>query len=148
MMNAALLCFAIGLAPLTAAGAEPVHCIAEAARYQGIDPALLLAIAQHESGLRPEAINRNRNGTLDIGLMQINSTWLPTLAKYGVAQQALMDPCVNAYIGAWILKQAIARYGSTWSAVGAYNAASRDKQIRYIGRIYPIYQRLATQRIQ
>lgn len=146
MMNA-LLCFALGLAPLAAAGAEPAHCVAEAAQYQGIDPALLLAIAQHESGLRPQAVNQNGNGTRDIGLMQINSTWLPTLAKYGIEQQTLMDPCVNAYIGAWILKQAIARYGATWLAVGAYNAASRDKQIRYIGRIYPIYQRLATQRL-
>lgn len=147
MMNA-LLCFALGLTPLAAAGAEPAHCVAEAAQYQGIDPVLLLAIAQHESGLRPQAVNQNGNGTRDIGLMQINSTWLPTLAKYGIEQQTLMDPCVNAYIGAWILKQAIVRYGSTWLAVGAYNAASRDKQIRYISRIYPIYQRLATQRLQ
>ncbi|MCR1769770.1 lytic transglycosylase domain-containing protein [Burkholderia glumae] len=147
-MTRVLLALVIGLAPLAAVGAEPVRCIAEAALYQGIDPALLLAIAQHESGLRPQAVNRNRNGTRDIGLMQINSSWLPTLARYGIPEQALMDPCVNAYTGAWILRQAIARYGSNWSAVGAYNAAARDKQIRYIGRIYLIYQRLATQRLQ
>ncbi|WP_186050430.1 transglycosylase SLT domain-containing protein [Burkholderia gladioli] len=146
-MNTFLICSSVALIPVLAQGAEPVRCVADAAQYQGIDPALLLAIAQHESGLRPLSINRNQNGSRDIGLMQINSSWLPTLAKYGIGSDALLDPCVNAYIGAWILKQAIARYGATWLAVGAYNAASRDKQIRYIGRIYPIYQRLATQRL-
>ncbi|WP_186170321.1 lytic transglycosylase domain-containing protein [Burkholderia gladioli] len=114
-------------------------CLIDAARYQNVDPILVLAIARHESGMRADAVNRNSNGSVDLGLMQINSRWLPALRSYGVDAQQLMDPCVNSYGGVWILKQAIARYGATWQAVGAYNAASPAKQQRYIARIYPLY---------
>lgn len=114
-------------------------CLTDAARYQGVDPILVLAIARHESGMRPNAVNHNPNGSLDLGLMQVNSRWIPALRGYGIDARMLMDPCVNSYVGVWILKQAIARYGATWQAVGAYNAASPAKQQRYIARIYPLY---------
>lgn len=46
-------------------------CWDEAARYFDLDPRLLTAIAQVESGMDPEAINVNTNGSYDVGLMQI-----------------------------------------------------------------------------
>ena len=52
-----------------------------ASRYQ-VDPALLYAIARTESGVNLAAWHRNRDGSFDIGLMQINSAWFPTLAHY------------------------------------------------------------------
>ncbi|MEX3628542.1 MAG: lytic transglycosylase domain-containing protein [Burkholderia sp.] len=119
-------------------------CLTDAARYQGVDPALVWAIARHESGMNAAAMNRNRDGTTDIGLMQINSRWLPELGRYGIDAHRLLDPCVNSYVGVWILKQAIVRYGATWQAVGAYNAASPDRQLRYLRRIYPIYLHYVT----
>ena len=73
-----------------------------AARYQ-VNPTLLHAIARTESGVNPRAIGRNRNGSRDIGLMQINSGWLPTLARHGITEQDLFDPCTNLHVGAWIL---------------------------------------------
>ncbi len=37
---------------------------------------IVACIAQHESSLKPKEINRaNKNGTVDYGLMQINSIW-------------------------------------------------------------------------
>jgi soluble lytic murein transglycosylase-like protein len=111
-------------------------CIDDAAIYFTLDPLLVRAIAQHESGMRSLAINRNANGSVDIGLMQINSGWLPTLVRAGIAPQSLWNPCVNAYVGAWILKSNIARFGPTWKAVGAYNAASPAKQLRYANQIH------------
>ena len=62
----------------------PAHACWEAAavRY-GVSSELLFAIARTESALDPQAVGRNRNGTRDIGLMQINSAWLPTLAAHG-----------------------------------------------------------------
>lgn len=36
-------------------------------------PGLMVAIAKAESGMKPEAVNRNRNGSVDRGLFQINS---------------------------------------------------------------------------
>ena len=35
--------------------------------------------------------------------MQINSSWLPILAKYGIAKSDLLNPCVNTHVGAWVL---------------------------------------------
>ena len=92
-----------------------------AARYQ-VNSSLLHAIARTESALNPQAINRNRNGSRDIGLMQINSSWLPVLARHGIAERDLLDPCTNIRVGAWILAQNFQRLGSDWNAVGAYNA--------------------------
>jgi soluble lytic murein transglycosylase-like protein len=40
----------------------------------------------------PAAIGRNRNGSRDIGPMQINSTWLARLARHGIAKADLFDP--------------------------------------------------------
>ena len=66
---------------------------------------------------------------------------LPRLARFGITRQALFEPCTNAYIGAWILRENLDRYGPTWDAVGAYNAASPDKRLKYINRIYSTLQR-------
>ncbi|MDV7398965.1 lytic transglycosylase domain-containing protein, partial [Arthrospira platensis SPKY1] len=72
------------------------QCLDQSAQHWGINPVLLKAIAKVESGFNPQAINRsNRNGTYDIGLMQINSWWLPKLSQHGITEPMLFDPCVN-----------------------------------------------------
>lgn len=119
-------------------GPTPViECLNKAAERYQIAPELLVAMATHESGLNHRAIGpENANGSVDFGLLQINSFWLPTLAKYGIDKQKLFDPCVNAAVGAWILAQNFQRYGVTWEAVGAYNASSPNKRIAYANRIH------------
>lgn len=102
------------------------RCFESAAERYGIAAALLRAIAVAESGLRPNALGRNPDGSWDVGLMQINSWWLPTLARYGIREADLWEPCLNVQVGAWILAWNIARYGYTWEAVGAYNAGTAD----------------------
>ncbi|MCP5152435.1 MAG: lytic transglycosylase domain-containing protein [Chromatiales bacterium] len=99
-------------------------CFAASAARHRIAPALLAAIAEVESAFDPRARNRNRDGSEDIGLMQINARWLPALAAHGIDREALWQPCVSIEVGAWVLAQSIARYGYTWRAVGAYNAGT------------------------
>jgi len=106
-----------------------------AARYQ-VNSTLLRAIARTESDLNPKAISRNRNGSRDIGLMQINSSWLPVLASHGIAERDLFDPCTNVYVGAWILAQNFQRMGSGWDAVGAYNARQPELRRAYASKVY------------
>jgi soluble lytic murein transglycosylase-like protein len=116
--------------------ALPVQaCWDDAAQRYQVSSALLYAIARTESGLNPQAIGRNRNGSRDIGLMQINSTWLPKLATHGIHESDLFEPCTNIHVGAWILADNVSRLGYTWEAVGAYNATNPALRRAYIEKV-------------
>ena len=111
---------------LAAAVAAQATCWDEASRRYDIPVELLHAIARHESGLNPRARNTNTNGSRDIGLMQINAeSWLPQLARFGITEAQLLDPCVNLNVGAWILAGNVQRHGYGWEAVGAYNVGCK-----------------------
>lgn len=111
-------------------------CWEEASERYGVNPHLLYAIAKTESSLNPRAINRNKNGSYDIGLMQINSSWFPTLRKYGVHEKQLLEPCTSIHVGAWILAQNMQRMGNSWDAVGAYNSTKPDLRLKYAKKVY------------
>lgn len=134
------LSLATGLAH---ADADLSDCFSVAGSHYGIAPVLLEAIARTESQLDPLAVNTaNTDGSWDIGLMQINSRWLPQIEAAGIAATALYDPCTSVWVGAWVLAGNIARYGYGWDAVGAYNAgtaattAARDRRERYAHRVH------------
>lgn len=132
----------------TQQNANAVSCWDTAARYQGLDPWLLYAVGYTESTHNEKIISRpNRNGTYDIGLMQINSSWLPELRKHGITQEKLLEGCTSIYVGAWILSKSIKRYGYSWEAIAAYNVGSvdtprrRELGLRYAQRVYRNYDR-------
>ena len=117
--------------------ASPAHaCWEQAAERYGVSPELLYAIARTESGLDPRAVGHNRNGSRDIGLMQINSAWLPRLSALGITERDLLNPCTSIHLGAWILAGNVQRLGYTWEAVGAYNATTPFKRTRYAWKVY------------
>lgn len=127
------LIIAVMIMPLPACAS---NCWEEAGERYGVNPSLLYAIAKTESSLNPSAINRNKNGSYDIGLMQINSAWLPALRKYGISEQQLYQPCVSIHVGAWILAQNMRRLGNSWEAVGAYNARNPARRVQYARKVY------------
>ena len=103
---------------------DGAFCFDAAADRFLLSATLLQAVAVQESGLKPTAVHRNADGTVDVGLMQVNSRWFATLERYGINEQGLFDPCTNVYVGAWILAQNADRYGYTWEAVGSYNVGT------------------------
>ncbi|GAB7400905.1 type III secretion system invasion protein IagB [Enterobacter asburiae] len=128
--------------------ANLTRCFNQASERFQIDHRLLIAIAQVESGMNQTAIGYNKkNGKViseDIGLMQINSSWLPVLNKMGITRKDLLEnPCQNIYVGAWILASNISSNGVNWESVGAYNAgfkgANAPFRMKYAKKVYAKY---------
>ncbi len=126
------------------------QCWTGPARQYGIDPLLLLSIAQVESSMNPNAVNRNKNGTIDVGLMQINSSNFAMLAKAGFDRQRITDSCASIEAAAIVLSGFIKRHGYTWTAVGAYNAGSAPSREgarkRYAMKVWQVYRRVLRDR--
>ncbi|GLW61529.1 hypothetical protein Hthe01_18780 [Hydrogenophilus thermoluteolus] len=122
-------------------GTASAACFDEAAARYGVPADLLRAISRVESGGNPMAVNQNKDGSRDIGHMQINSRWLPVLKRYGIDEQRLFDSCINTYVGAWILAKNIRSIGYNWEAIGAYNAVSPDKRARYARKVAEVLKR-------
>jgi soluble lytic murein transglycosylase-like protein len=119
----------------SAAGAygEPL-CFDEAGAMYAIHPDILRAIAKVESNYQVRAINWNRNGTYDFGVMQINSNWAYALGME--RWKTLGDSCSNIKTGAMILSGCMKKYGYTWDAIGCYNSQTPDKRDKYARMVY------------
>jgi len=152
------LAFAVALILLTCNQVLASHDLdtlfdAPCERY-GVPKALALAIASHESGMRPWAMNiegrsvlhadreqalalsqacLTRGLSFDIGIMQVNSQWL---RRYKLPLDVVFDPRGNIQVGVWILAQCIKRHGLTWKAVAAYHTPVERNPDR--GRAYAV----------
>lgn len=103
----------------------------EAGEYYRIDPKILYSIAKIESKLNPNAINRNTNGTVDIGIMQINSVHMKELNKRGFRREHLFNPKINIFAGAWILRQCFDKHGVSQDGLTCYNGRIKDNPYGY-----------------
>lgn len=123
-------------------------CWDEAGRGHGIDPLLLKAIAWKESRGWTGAVGpRLRDGNRALGLMQINTIHLPSLARFGIGREQLFDACTSQKVGAWVLANCIQRFGATWKAVGCYyagpastNHSAQAAYVRDVQRFYEGYR--------
>lgn len=118
--------------------AQARDCVLAAAKYHGVSETVLRAIAWHESKHNAWAVGKNSNGTLDIGRMQVNTIHLSELAKYGVAPEHLLDPCVSDFVGAWLYAKKVRRHGNTWAAVGAYHSETPHLRDAYARKIHDL----------
>ena len=132
----------LGIAAVVQACAARADCFEEAARYQQVNPTILRAIAWQESHGRADARHVNVDGSVDLGMMQINSIHLRDLAPYGVSRPMLMDGCVSVYVAAWHLKSKMVKYGNTWTAVGAYHSESPHENLVYQRQVEAIVRRM------
>jgi len=108
-------------------GAAQATCYGEAAARYSVPEKLLRAIATVESGTQDAATveNKNKDGTRDIGRMQINTGWLGTLKQFGITEVSLRDECTSIHVGAWVMAHNVNRHGLSWDAVGAYNVGCK-----------------------
>ena len=142
-----LIRFAIGTSMAIAPLLAHAFCFDEAAAKYAVDAKMLQAIATVESKMTSGIVGpANKNGTYDIGMMQINSSWLPKLKQAGISESQLKnDACTNVHVGAWILSESFKTYGKNWRAIGAYNAISEDLRTIYAQKVYKAYYSLQAQ---
>lgn len=121
----------------------------EAGQKYGIDPKILVAIAENESSLNCKAVNnKNRNKTIDVGIMQINSCHFKNLKHYTNDLNNLYDARFNIHVGAWVLKKCINRFGTNWKAVDCYNKGPGNAHTMsvYIKRVNKHYEKIRNAR--
>jgi soluble lytic murein transglycosylase-like protein len=139
MIKSVFVALALMVLTVATAGAGDL-CFDEAASQYGINANILRAIAKVESNFNPRAVNWNRNGSYDFGIMQINSLWGYALGSEWWS--TLGDPCTNIKAGAMILATCMKSYGYTWEAVGCYNSRTPARRDRYALAIFSQLQRL------
>ena len=130
-----LLAISLLTAANSAAAAERENCFHSASVKYQLDPWLLVAIARVESTMRPDAQRKNDDGSEDIGLMQINSVWLPALAQHGIGRADLFNHCTSIQVAAWILATQLYRYGKSWQTVGRYHSTIPEKNAAWVARV-------------
>ena len=119
-----------------------VECIEHAAKVSGVSLLVLKGILQAEGGT-PGRASKNRNGTRDIGPMQINTLWTKTFANMGVSMSTLKNNgCANILAGTWILKTHLNDMsGDQWKAVARYHSKTHKYQYRYLTSVFKKLQR-------
>ncbi len=118
-------------------------CFDDAAEWQGVHAGVLRAIAFQENRRCDGTVSKNKNGTVDIGCMQINSIHLSDLSRYSITKESLLDQCTNIFVGARHYKKMVMKYGNTWEAVGAYHSETpkhRDPYARSVEAIFNRYR--------
>lgn len=113
-----------------------IVCSIQAAQRYGLPPAVLLAVAQIEGG-RAGMARRNRNGTLDLGPMQLNTAWLATLRPYGVDPRwALAGGCYPYELAAWRIRRHLLQdRGDYWTRVANYHSRTPSQNRPYRAQV-------------
>jgi hypothetical protein len=144
MRRCLALAAALSLLPIVvhAAPSTPVvSCIESAAAVYRLPPAVIVILLSVEGGSLGH-VRQNTNATVDIGPMQVNSTWVPAVAKHWRASPsdtfaALRDNfCANIEAGTWILRQAMDEaHGDFWGGVGFYHSHDPGYRADYLRKV-------------
>lgn len=111
-------------------------CITEAAKCFQINPMVIKAIIWQESKNQLEKVNLNKNRTIDVGVMQINTIHFKSLNALGLNEDLLRkNSCANVFAGAWVLRNNIDHYGYTWRGIGNYHSKTPVHHDKYVQRI-------------
>ncbi len=116
-------------------------CLMLAAQTYAVPPAVLMGIYQVEGGTVGQAVGPNKNGSYDLGPMQINTIWMPELAKkWGVSNNTAMrwvkdDPCTNMGVAAWILRNHMNETKNLSKAIAHYHSRTPRFGYAYKGKV-------------
>lgn len=111
---------------------ERLSCSIAAAARHNVPANVLLAVADQENGTAGRWV-RNINGSYDVGTMQFNTSYVRTLARYGIGLDAVSAPgCYPYELAAWRLHQSLLHdSGDLWTRVANYNSRTPSINARY-----------------
>jgi hypothetical protein len=126
-------------------------CMLAVAQFYHLPPRVLPSVQVVEAG-QPGTISRNFNRTADLGVMQVNSNWVPQIARWWnlppptVAERLIGDPCFNiAAAGAIMRVYLDEAHGDVTQAVGYYHSHTPERasvyQIKVIRAAYSLFGR-------
>lgn len=111
-------------------------CIVAAANLYNFSPTILYGIYTAEQG-KVGYERQNDNGSYDLGVMQINTVWVPELSKHwNLSEKETRvvlrdDGCLNIKTAAWILKQQLNKEPDLIKAIGNYHSKTPRHNKRY-----------------
>jgi hypothetical protein len=115
-----------------------LKCMLIVAAATGLPPRVLPVIQAIEDG-NVGMVSPDRNGTADLGVMQVNTIWIQPLAARAeltetVTRQRLIDdPCFNIAASALILRTYLAETnGALLPAIGDYHSHTPALNSAYI----------------
>lgn len=116
-------------------------CMLAIAAHFGLPPRVLPSIQRVEGG-QVGVAHRNSNGTEDLGLMQVNSLWVPQLARYWKVPEATMrswvmqDACFNITVaGALVRIYLDESKGDLLAAVRKYHSHTPTLGLAYQAKV-------------
>ena len=120
--------------------AEIARCIRVAARGHSWLEKTLWGLRAQEAGWLGAQV-ANSNGTHDLGPLQINTWWVPRIARlidrseHNVRHWLRYDAGFNAEAARWIFLSALEMTGDYWKAVGVYHSPTAWRQRAYAGKV-------------
>ena len=116
-------------------------CMAFVAQAYALPPRVLPSIQAVEAGA-PGIVRRNTDGTEDLGVMQVNTLWLPVLARRmslpeaEVRERLVSRTCFNIAVAGMILRTYLNETrGNLLRAVGNYHSHTPVLNYRYQARV-------------
>ncbi len=123
----------------------PVACINQAAEAYQVPAPLIMAIILTENGIDGTE-SKNDNGTYDLGIMQINTSWAPRFEHSGYTlNDVTNNPCENVYVGTWILSRCLSKNPDLFSAIGDYHSHTPYYNLEYAKKVIAKYNQINTQ---
>ncbi len=116
-------------------------CMALVASFYHLPPRVLPSIQMVEGGGIGLA-HSNRDGSEDLGVMQVNTRWIAPLSRYtglltnAVRFRLINDPCFNiAAAGAIMRVYLVEEHGDLMRAVGDYHSHTPGLNQAYLARV-------------
>lgn len=112
------------------------QCIEIAAQEFKVPEEILWAIRIVEGGKRG-SVRKNSDGSIDVGVMQINSVHFDELSKkYAIKPSWLLwNNCISIRAGAYRLSKELSRAKTFWRGVGSYHSRTPSLNRRYVEKI-------------